>query len=139
LGALVHDIGKIVIPAEILSKPGPLYEEEFNLIKMHPKLGYEILKDVPFPWPIAQMALEHHERIDGSGYPMGKKDDDILIESKILSVADVFEAMVSHRPYRASLGIDFTINEIEKQTGKAFDPVIVQSLKNIIQQGFKFE
>lgn len=139
MGALVHDIGKIVIPAEILSKPGPLYEEEFNLIKMHPKLGYEILKDVPFPWPIAQMALEHHERIDGSGYPMGKKDDDILIESKILSVADVFEAMVSHRPYRASLGIDFTINEIEKQTGKAFDPVIVQSLKNIIQQGFKFE
>ena len=138
-GALVHDIGKIVIPAEILSKPGRLCEEEFNLIKMHPNLGYEILKDIPFPWPIARMVLEHHERIDGTGYPAGKKGGEILLESEILAVADVFEAMVSHRPYRASLGVEFSMREIDKQTGKAFEPEIVSALKCILQDGFQFE
>ncbi|MBI3581298.1 MAG: PAS domain S-box protein, partial [Nitrospinae bacterium] len=109
LAGVVHDLGKINIPSEILSKPGKISEMEFGLIKTHPQAGYDILKDINFPWPISQMVLQHHERLDGSGYPQGLKDGSILLEARILCVADVIEAMSSHRPYRPGLGIDVAL------------------------------
>ena len=124
-GSLIHDVGKIAIPAEILSKPGRLNEIEFMLIKTHPRAGYDILKDIDFPWPVAQMILQHHERQDGSGYPSGLKGDEIILEAKILVVADVVEAMSSHRPYRPGLGIAAALEEIERGRGKYFDSRIV--------------
>ena len=112
----IHDIGKLSIPAEILSKPTKLSEIEFSLIKEHPQKGYEILKNVESPWPLAEMVYQHHERMDGSGYPRGLKGDDILIEARILAVADVVEAMASNRPYRPALGIDAALRgDREKQ------------------------
>ena len=114
---MIHDLRKISVPAEILSKPGKLSENEFALIKTHAQAGYEILKDIDFPWPIARMVLEHHERLNGSGYPHGLTGDELLIESRILSVADVVEAIASHRPYRSALGLDAALNEIEKNRG----------------------
>jgi len=127
LAGVVHDLGKINIPAEILSKPGKITDLEFSLIKIHPQAGYDILKDINFPWPIAQMVLQHHERLDGSGYPQGLKGDAILLEARILSVADVVEAMSSHRPYRPGLGIEVALTEITKQRGSHFDPVVVDA------------
>jgi HD-GYP domain-containing protein (c-di-GMP phosphodiesterase class II) len=118
----LHDVGKITIPSEILSKPGKLSANEFALIKGHPQSGYDILKNVEFPWPVAQVAHQHHERIDGSGYPQGLKGDDILFEARIMAVADVVEAMASHRPYRPGLGIDKALAEIERGRGTAYDP-----------------
>jgi HD-GYP domain-containing protein (c-di-GMP phosphodiesterase class II) len=118
----VHDIGKIAIPAEILSKPGKISVIEFEIIKTHAQHGYEILKEIDFPWPVAQSILQHHERLDGSGYPQGLKGDEILLEARILAVADTVEAMSSHRPYRAGLGIDAALKEIEAQSGKFYDP-----------------
>lgn len=118
---LVHDIGKIAIPAEILSKPGHLSSLEFNLIKKHPLEGYEILKPIEFPWPIAQIVLQHHERLDGSGYPEGLKGNQILIEAKIIAIADVVEAMISHRPYRPALGIASALEEITAGSGIKYD------------------
>lgn len=117
----IHDIGKISIPAEILSKPAKLNEVEFSLIKTHPQVGYEILKNIDFPWPLAQIVLQHHERIDGSGYPSGLQSDDILPEAKLLAVADTVEAMASHRPYRPALGIERALAEILKFKGILFD------------------
>jgi len=117
----VHDLGKIHIPAEILSKPTKLTRIEFELIKTHPEAGYEILKGVDFPWPIAQIMLQHHERLDGSGYPHGLKEDEILLEAKILMVADVVEAMASHRPYRPALGTEAALQEISANAGKYYD------------------
>ena len=111
MAAAIHDIGKISVPAEILSKPTALTDIEFMLIKTHSQGGYNILKDIDFPWPVARIVLEHHERMNGSGYPNGLTGD-ILMESRILSVADIVEAMASDRPYRASLGIDAALNEI---------------------------
>ena len=125
LAGVVHDVGKIQVPAEILSKPGRLSELEFGLIKEHSLSGYEILKNIDFPWPIAQIVLQHHERIDGSGYPQGLKGGDTLIEAKIMAVADVVESMMSHRPYRPGLGIDAALEEIESNIGKLFDPMVV--------------
>ena len=125
--ALVHDIGKIIVPAEILSKPGRLTEIEFSIIKEHPRVGYEILKDVDFPWPVAEIILQHHERMDGSGYPRGLTGDDILLEARILAVADVVEAMSSHRPYRPALGIDKALEEISKNKGKLYDSRVVEA------------
>src|SRR5512141_2465621 len=113
LASVVHDVGKIRIPAEVLSNPGKLSNIEFSLIKLHPQAGYDILKEVDFPWPIAQFVLQHHERLDGSGYPQGLKGDAILLEARIISVADVIEAMASHRPYRPALGIDAALQESE--------------------------
>jgi putative nucleotidyltransferase with HDIG domain len=124
---IVHDIGKIQIPAEILSKPGRLTELEFSLIKNHPSVGYEILKSVEFPWPVAQIVLQHHERMDGSGYPLGISGDDILLEARILSVADVVEAMASHRPYRPALGIGQALGEIWKNKGILYDSKVVDA------------
>ena len=127
LAGTVHDLGKIQIPAEILSKPGKITDIEFSFIKIHAQAGYEILKGIDFPWPIAQMVLQHHERLDGSGYPQGLKGDAILLEAHILSVADVVEAMSSHRPYRAGLGIETALAEITRQRGIYYDPVVVDA------------
>ena len=121
LAAIVHDLGKIQVPAEILSKPGKLLPIEFELIKYHPTSGYNILKDVDFPWPIAEIVYQHHERLDGSGYPRGLKGNEILPAAKIIAVADTVEAMSSHRPYRAGLGIDKALAEIEQGRGRIYD------------------
>lgn len=138
--SLVHDIGKINVPAEILSNPGRLTEIEFNLVKEHPKIGYDVLKKIDFEWPIAEIVLQHHERIDGSGYPGGLKGDEILIESKIIGVADVVEAMNSHRPYRPALGIDKALDEISKNKGVLYDPEVVDiCIKIFKEEGFRFE
>ena len=127
LAGTVHDLGKINVPAEILSKPGKLTDLEFGLIKVHPQAGYDILKGINFPWPIAQMVLQHHERLDGSGYPQGLKGDAILLEARILAVADVVEAISAHRPYRPGLGIEVALAEITKQRGVHYDPRVVDA------------
>jgi len=138
LAGVVHDLGKIQIPAEILSKPGRITDIEFSLIKVHPQAGYDILKDIAFPWPIAQMVLQHHERLDGSGYPQGLKGDAILLEARILSVADVVEAMSSHRPYRPDLGIEVALAEITKQRGVHYDPQVVDACLAVFrEQGYQ--
>ncbi len=125
LAALVHDLGKIYVPAEILSKPGQLNPIEFSLIKVHPQLGHDILQTIDFPWPIAQMVLQHQERLDGSGYPQGLRDEDILLGAKIIGVADVIEAMAFHRPYRPALGIDKAVEEITTHQGRLYDATAV--------------
>ena len=117
----MHDIGKIAIPAEILSKPTKFSAIEYALIKVHPEAGFDVLKGVKFPWPVAEVALQHHERVDGSGYPQGLKGEAILPEARIMAVADVVEGMSSHRPYRAGLGIDAALAEIERGCGTAYD------------------
>lgn len=127
LAGVVHDLGKIHIPAEILSKPGKLTNIEFELIKTHPEAGYEILKGIDFPWPIAQIVFQHHERLDGSGYPRGLKADEILLEARILTVADVVEAMASHRPYRPALGIERALEEIATNSGKYYDAQVART------------
>ncbi len=127
LAGLVHDLGKIRIPAEILSKPSRLNDIEYSLIKMHPQAGYDILKGVDFSWPIAEMVRQHHERMDGSGYPQGLKSEEILPGARILIVADVVEAMSSHRPYRAGLGIDAALKEITRGRGTHYDPQVVDA------------
>lgn len=134
LAGTIHDLGKIQTPAEILSKPGKLSTSEFNLIKDHPQNGYEILKGIDFPWPIAQMVLQHHERLDGTGYPQGLKGEAILLEARIISVADVVEAMSSHRPYRAGLGIDVALSEIVKGRGVHYDPQVVDACVSLFRE-----
>jgi putative nucleotidyltransferase with HDIG domain len=121
MAATVHDIGKIAVPAEILSKPGRLSDAEFELIKVHPKAGYDILRGIDFLWPIAQIVLQHHERLDGSGYPAGLCGEHILIEARIIGVADVVEAMSTHRPYRPSLGLDEALAELSRNKGVLYD------------------
>lgn len=127
LASVVHDIGKIRIPAEILSKPGRLNEFEYGLIKQHPQSGYDVLKSIDFPWPIAQMVLQHHERLDGSGYPQGLRGEEILLGARILSVADVVESMSSHRPYRPGLGVEAALDEITRMRGKLYDAQVVDA------------
>jgi len=122
IAGVIHDLGKISVPAEILSKPSKLNEMEFNLVKDHPLNGYGILKDVDFDWPIAEIVYQHHERLDGSGYPRGLKGEEILLEARILAVADVVEAMASHRPYRAALGLDAALEEITANRGSSTVP-----------------
>lgn len=139
-GGLVHDIGKINVPVEILNRPGRISSLEYQIIKSHPEVGYEIMKDIEFPWPVAQLIRQHHERLDGSGYPLGLKDDAILLESRILAVADVVEAIASHRPYRPGLGIDTALEEIETYRGTRFDPKVVDACTRLFrEQGYKFE
>ena len=122
------------------TKPGVITELEFNLIKTHSKTGYDILKGIDFPWPIAKMVLQHHERIDGNGYPSNLSGDEILLEAKILGVADVVEAMASHRPYRPSLGIQRALDEISKNRGLLYAPEVVDACLNVFrEQNFKFE
>ncbi len=117
MASLIHDLGKIAVPSEILSNPGKLSDVQFNMIKIHPQIGYDILKNIEFQWPIDRIILQHHERVDGTGYPSKLKDDDILLGAKILAVADTVEAIASHRPYRAALGIDAALEEISKKKG----------------------
>lgn len=136
LGGLLHDLGKVAIPAEILTRPGRLTDAEFTLIKKHPEAGYEIIKDVSFPWPVKEMVLQHHERIDGSGYPHGLKGEAILLEARILAVADVVEAITAHRPYRPALGIEFALEEIRRGRGTIFSEEIVDACLAVFEEGF---
>jgi HD-GYP domain-containing protein (c-di-GMP phosphodiesterase class II) len=138
LAGVVHDLGKIQIPAEILSKPGKISDTQRNLVKVHAQAGHDILKGINFPWPIAQMVLQHHERLDGSGYPQGLRGDAILLEARILSVADVVEAMSSHRPYRTGLAMADALAEIERGSGQHYDPAAVAAcLKVVRDNGMK--
>jgi len=138
LAASIHDLGKISVPSEILSKPGDLNDMEFGLIKYHPQIGYEILKGIDFPWPIAEIVCQHHERIDGSGFPKGLKGDKIHLEARIIGVADVVEAMSSHRPYRAALGIDIALKEIEENLGILYDEEVGKACISVFSEG-KFD
>jgi putative nucleotidyltransferase with HDIG domain len=138
LAGLIHDIGKIAVPAEILAKPGRLSEVEFNLIKQHPASGFEILAAIDFGRPVAEMVYQHHERLDGSGYPRGLKGEDILPEARILAAADVLEAMSSHRPYRASLGMEPALAEIRAYAGVKYDAEVVAACVRLVEvQGFE--
>ena len=140
VASLIHDIGKIGIPSEILTKPGKLNDLEYSLIKNHPQIGYDILKDIEFVYPISRIVLEHHERLNGSGYPGGLKSKDILPEAKIIAVADVVEAMSSYRPYRAALGIEVALEEIIKNKGTLYESQVVDvCVKLFREKGFKFE
>jgi putative nucleotidyltransferase with HDIG domain len=138
--AIIHDIGKMYVPSDILSKPGKLSDIELDLIKTHSQSGYDIVKGMDLPGNVAQAVLRHHERLDGSGYPGGLKGEDTLLEAKILAVADVIEAMASHRPYRPALGIGKALEEISKNRGKLYDPDVVDTcVKLFKEQSFKFK
>ncbi|WP_092225312.1 HD-GYP domain-containing protein [Desulforhopalus singaporensis] len=140
LAGSIHDLGKTSVPTDILSKPGRLTEHEFGIIKTHPEIGHEILKDIQFPWPIAETILQHHERLDGSGYPRGLKDREILLESKIIAVADVVEALSSHRPYRPSMGLENALAEISNGRGQLYDAKVVDVCHQLVSTGkFKFK
>ena len=140
MAGLIHDLGKIHVPSEILSKPGQLTEIEFALIQTHPRIAYDILKTIEFPWPVATIVLQHHERINGSGYPVGLYREDILLEARILCVADVVEAMSSHRPYRPALGIEKALEEIKQNKGVLYDPNVVDKCLELFEKkDFKFE
>jgi PAS domain S-box-containing protein/putative nucleotidyltransferase with HDIG domain len=138
MAASVHDIGKINVPIEFLSKPGSLSHVEYDMVKTHPHVGYEILKTVEFPWTMVQAVLQHHERLDGSGYPQGLKGDEIILEARILGVADVVDAISSHRPYRAAFDIDKALEEIEKNKGTLYDTDVVNACLKLLKKGFKF-
>ncbi len=130
----LHDIGKIAVPAEILTKPSKLLEMEFGLVKTHPQVGYQILKGIEFPWPVAEAVLQHHERLDGSGYPRGLSKNEIISEARILAVADVVEAMASHRPYRPAFGIDMALEEILRGRGTIFDPEVCDACIRLFEE-----
>ncbi|TYB83440.1 MAG: PAS domain S-box protein [Kosmotoga sp.] len=140
LAALVHDAGKIQVPSEILNKPGKLSDLEMSLIKEHPTVGWKLFKNIEFTYPLAEMIYQHHERLDGSGYPRGLSGDEIILEARIIAVADVVEAMSSHRPYRQALGIDAALEEIEKNAGKLYDPEVVKTCIELFkEEGFEFK
>ncbi len=140
MAGTLHDIGKVSIPSEILSKPGHLNNIEFDMIRQHPIVGREILKSIDFPFPICRFVAEHHERMDGSGYPAGLKGEEISIEARILAVADVISAMGSHRPYRAALGMDKALEEITQNRGILYDPAVVDACIILFtQKGFNLE
>lgn len=139
IGAALHDLGKMMVPLEILSKPGRLLPIEYQLVQSHAQAGYEVLKPIDFPWPIALMVQQHHERLDGTGYPLGLRDNEIIQEAKVLAVADVVESMMSHRPYRPGLGIDVALAEIEKGKGAIYDSTVVDACTTLFREkGFKF-
>jgi PAS domain S-box-containing protein len=135
LAASIHDMGKLRIPSEILAKPSRLSSIETMMVKTHPQAGYDILKEVSFPWPIAEIVWQHHEKLDGAGYPRGLKGDEILLESKILTVADVVEAMSSHRPYRPALGVPAALDEIREGRGRVYDPGVVDACLKLVGEG----
>jgi len=140
MAGIIHDIGKISVPTEILSMPRKLTDVEFSLMQTHAQSGYAILKDIEFPWPIARIVLEHHERMDGSGYPNGLVGDQILLESRILAVADVVEAMATHRPYRPALGLGKALEEITQNKGVLYDPEVVEAcLRLFIEKCYKIK
>jgi len=135
----IHDVGKIVVPGEILSRPGRISEAEFSVIKNHPQIGYEVLKGLNFPWPVAQIVYQHHERLDGSGYPQGLSGSQIILEACILGLADVVEAITYHRPYRPALGIDWALDEISRNRGTLYHPEVVDACSVLFsKKGFKF-
>jgi PAS domain S-box-containing protein/putative nucleotidyltransferase with HDIG domain len=135
---IIHDIGKISVPSDILSKPGKISKMEFEVIKSHSQVGFELLSRIEFPWPISKIVHQHHEHLDGSGYPNGVTGSDILLEARILTVADVVEAMTSHRPYRAALGIDVALEEIYQHRHDQFDPIVVDACMSLFNEK-KFE
>jgi HD-GYP domain-containing protein (c-di-GMP phosphodiesterase class II) len=134
MAGIIHDIGKLSIPAAILSKPTKLTAIEFSLIKEHARCGYEMLKDVESPWPLAEIVYQHHERMNGSGYPRNLKGDEILMESRILAVADVVESMASHRPYRPTLGIEAALEEIEKNKRILYDDTVADACLRLFRE-----
>jgi putative two-component system response regulator len=137
---MIHDVGKVSVPAEILNKPGRLNDLEFALVKVHPRTGYEILEGVRFELPIAEAVYQHHERMDGSGYPRGLKGEEIILEARIIAVADVVEAMASHRPYRPALGLDAAMDEISRNRGVLYDARIVDACLTVVAaEGFEFD
>ena len=139
MASAIHDIGKIAVPIEILIKPTKLSNIEFSLIKTHCRAGYEILKDIEFPWPIADIVLQHHERINGTGYPAGLKGEEIILEARILTVADVVEAIASHRPYRPAKGIEIALKEIKENRGTLYEPVVVDCCLSLFEEkGYQF-
>ena len=135
LAGLVHDIGKIAVPSEILTKPSKLSTLEMSLVRQHVEAGYQILRDIPFPWPLADIIRQHHERLDGSGYPQQLKADEILPGARILAVADMLEAMSTHRPYRPALGLPFAISEFNRESGQTLDPDVVRAANALAQTG----
>ncbi len=134
MASVIHDLGKITIPGEILCKPGRLSGPEYEMIKTHVQSGYDILKKIDFPWPLADIVIQHHERLDGSGYPRGLAGDQILLEAKILAVSDVFETIGSHRPYRPSLGIKKAMSELTDNSGRLYDPQVVDACLSLVNQ-----
>jgi putative nucleotidyltransferase with HDIG domain len=134
MAGLIHDIGKLMVPAEFLSKPGSLTEIEYDAIKVHPQSGYDIVKDIQFPWPVAQIILQHHERMNGSGYPHRLQGDQILPEARLLAVADVVESMSSYRPYRDRHGIEFACEEISNNRGTLYDTDVVNVCLEVLQE-----
>jgi HD-GYP domain-containing protein (c-di-GMP phosphodiesterase class II) len=136
----VHDIGKIAVPGDILSKPGKLSAEEFSIVKTHPQVAYDILRNLDFPWPVAETILQHHERLNGSGYPKGISGEAIILEARILCVADVIESMASHRPYRPALGEAKALDEIMQNRGVLYDPTVADVCSKISNNGgFKLD
>ena len=136
VAAGLHDIGKISIPSDFLNKPAKLSQMEFDTVKEHSRIGYEVLKGRDFPWPVADIVLQHHERLDGSGYPGGLKGEEILLEARIIAVADVVESMTSRRPYRPALGIDKALEEIKQGAGKLYDSEVVAACIRVFEKGF---
>ncbi|MBC8476935.1 MAG: HD-GYP domain-containing protein, partial [Dehalococcoidia bacterium] len=134
IAGLLHDVGKLAVPAEILTKPGKLNVSEFSIIKSHSQVSYNILELIEFPWPVKEAILQHHERLDGSGYPDGLSGDDIIIGARILGVADVVEAISSHRPYRPALGLEYAMREIIKQRGILYDPRVVDACLKLFEE-----
>ena len=140
MAAMVHDIGKVYVPAEFLNKPGRLSEAEFNIIKSHPQVGFDILDPIEFPWPLGKIVHQHHERLDGSGYPQGLAGDAILVEARIMAVADVVDAMASHRPYRASLGVEEALRELRDKRGAYYDAAAVDACIHLFTvEGYSLE
>jgi len=135
MAAMVHDIGKVAVPAEILTKPTHLNDFEMKMVQEHAETGFQILKDIPFPWPIAEMVHQHHERLDGSGYPKGLKGDQICLEARVLAVADTIEAMSTHRPYRPAKGLNVAMEEIKAEAGLKLDADIVRAAYSLLEEG----
>jgi putative nucleotidyltransferase with HDIG domain len=139
IAALIHDLGKLSIPAEILTKPGKLSALEFDLLRQHSESGYQLVRQMHFPGAVADIVRQHHERLDGSGYPLGLKGDQIRLESRIVAIADVVEAMSSHRPYRPALGIEAALAEIEANRGTLYDPLVADACLALFhEEGFAF-
>jgi len=134
LAAEMHDIGMVQVPKNILAQSGHLDDSEYEMVKAHPRIGFNVLKEIEFPWPVANITLQHHERVDGSGYPQGLRGDDILLEARIISVADTVEAMVSHRPYRSSLDIDTALAEIRANSGSYYDAMVVETCCDLFDE-----
>ena len=140
IAGLLHDVGKIRVPVSILNRTGQLLDAEMDVIKIHPQISYEILKDIPFPWPCARIVLQHHERLDGTGYPFGIRGDEILLESRILTVADVTEAKSSFRPYRPAQGLEAALAELREHRGIWYDAAVVDACLAIFAEGdFRFD